>query len=165
MLKFSTKYFIYGASNPMCYKSFWSLSQIKSLLTKFKIVNDANKSLDTPTTTPISDININTITKATSPTENITTVSDNSDTEFYFPHQYDVKADGSDIHPDIREIFRKTKPRLVDGLWKSGEVSHLQLARYKAEYISKGYEWPRKKLRDISQTFLKRYSLEFLHYS
>ena len=52
------------------------------------------------------------------------------------------------VHPEVAEILRKSKGRLVDGKWHKPLYNARALAALRNEYIAKGFYWPERPMRD-----------------
>ena len=54
----------------------------------------------------------------------------------------------SSVHPEVAEILRNSRGRLVDGKWIKPLYNARKLAKLRNEYIAKGYYWPQKPMAD-----------------
>lgn len=52
------------------------------------------------------------------------------------------------VHPEVAEILRNSKGRLIDGKWHKPLYNARGLAALRNEYIAKGIYWPEKPMRD-----------------
>ena len=54
----------------------------------------------------------------------------------------------SSVHPEVADILRNSRGRLVDGKWIKPLYNARKLAKLRNEYIAKGYYWPQKPMAD-----------------
>ena len=51
----------------------------------------------------------------------------------------------------VKKIIDLSKPLYIDGQWKKPRISGRKYARLRKQFVSSGYYWPEKPLRDRSK--------------
>lgn len=59
-----------------------------------------------------------------------------------------VMEEHTPVHPEVAEILKNSRGRLVDGKWIKPLYNARKLAKLRNEYIAKGYYWPQKPMAD-----------------